>query len=129
MCNEIVKGLKSEGAEVEVYDLENTPLDVINYALASSKGILLGSPTINKTMVKPMWDFFSIIDPFANAGKIAGVFGSYGWSGEGVSIAEANAKAVGFKLPFEPLKKKFVPSDETFTECFDFGVDFAKKLK
>ena len=49
---------------------------------------MLGSPTINKTMVKPMWDFFSIVDPVANAGKFAAVFGSYGWRGEGVLMIQ-----------------------------------------
>ena len=38
-------------------------------AVVMSKVILLGSPTINKTMVKPMWDLFSVIDPMANIGK------------------------------------------------------------
>ncbi|TQQ85636.1 FprA family A-type flavoprotein [Peptacetobacter hominis] len=128
MCDEIVKGLESEGVEVHKYDLEKTSLHDVHDALVSSKGVLLGSPTINKAMVKPMWDFFSVIDPIANAGKIAGIFGSYGWSGEGITIAEANAKAVGFKMPIDPLKKKFFPSEETFEDCFEFGVNFAKNL-
>ncbi|WP_300276785.1 FprA family A-type flavoprotein [Peptacetobacter sp.] len=128
MSKKIAEGLKSEGVDVEIFDLETTPLDKVHDALISSKGIMLGSPTINKTMVKPMWDFFSIVDPVANTGKLAAVFGSYGWSGEGISIAQANAKAVGFKMPLDPLKKKFSPSEETFEDCLEFGVNFAKNL-
>ena len=63
-------------------------------AVVMSKVILLGSPTINKTMVKPMWDLFSVIDPMANVGKIGGVFGSYGWSGEGITMAETLIKSM-----------------------------------
>ena len=129
MSKEIAKGLESEGMEVELFDLETTPLDKVHDELISSKGVMLGSPTINKTMVKPMWDFFSIVDPVANAGKFAAVFGSYGWSGEGLAIAHANAKAVGFKTPLDPLKKKFFPSEETFEDCFEFGANFAKNIR
>ena len=72
-----------------------------------SKVVVLGSPTINRTMVKPMWDLFSNVDPMANRGTIAGVFGSYGWSGEGISMAENTLKSMNFKMPVETVKKKF----------------------
>ena len=98
-------------------------------AVLNAKVVLVGSPTINKTMVKPMWDLFSSIDPMANKGTIAGVFGSYGWSGEGISMAENLFKAMSFKLPQPALKKKFFPSDDTFKECFDYGVEFAQYIK
>ena len=42
-----------------------------------------------------MWDLFSVIDPMAIVGKIGGVFGSYGWSGEGITMAETLIKAHG----------------------------------
>ena len=98
-------------------------------AVVMSKVILLGSPTINKTMVKPMWDLFSVIDPMANQGKIAGVFGSYGWSGEGITMAESMLKAMMFKMPIETLKKKFFPSEDTLNDCVEFGKEFAKLVK
>ncbi len=129
MSKEIAKGLESEGMEVELFDLETTPLDKVHDELISSKGVMIGSPTINKTMVKPMWDFFSIVDPVANAGKFAAVFGSYGWSGEGLAIDHANAKAEVFRTPIDPLKKKFFPSEEKFEVCLEFGANFAKNLR
>ena len=100
----------SEDAKVKLYDLENLSLKEMHDAIVSAKVVLVGSPTINKTMVKPMWDLFSVIDPMANKGKIAGVFGSYGWSGEGISMAENLFKAMSFKDPIPALKKKFFPS-------------------
>ena len=98
-------------------------------AVIESKVILLGSPTINRTMVKPMWDLFSVIDPMANKGKIAGVFGSFGWSGEGLTMAENILKTMTFKMPVESLKKQFSPSQKTFTDCENFGKEFAKLIK
>ncbi len=129
MAKKVEEGLLSEGANVKLYDLENMDLKEMHDAVVMSKVILLGSPTINKTMVKPMWDLFSVIDPMANIGSIAGVFGSFGWSGEGIAMAENNLKAMNFKMPVPSLKKKFFPSEDTLKECFDFGVEFAKLVK
>ncbi|WP_122640277.1 FprA family A-type flavoprotein [Romboutsia sp. Marseille-P6047] len=129
MAKKIEEGLLSEGAQVKLYDLEQLTLKEMHDAVVMSKVILLGSPTINKTMVKPMWDLFSVIDPMANQGKIAGVFGSYGWSGEGISMAENTLKAMSFKVPVPALKKKFFPSEDTLCECIEFGKEFAKLVK
>ena len=129
MAEKIAEGSKSVTDNVQLYDIENMDLHQLHYIIVMSKVVIFGSPTINRTMVKPMWDAFSVIDPMANQGKVAGVFGSYGWSGEGITMAETNLKGMGFKMPVESLKKKFFPSDDTLQECFDFGAEFAKQAK
>ena len=129
MAEKIAEGAKSVTDNVQLYDIENMDLHQLHDIIVMSKGVIFGSPTINTTMVKPMWDAFSVIDPMANQGKVAGVFGSYGWSGEGITMAETNLKGMGFKMPVESLKKKFFPSDDTLQECFDFGAEFAKQAK
>lgn len=129
MAEKIAEGAKSVIDNVQLYDIETMDLHELHDVIVMSKGVIFGSPTINRTMVKPMWDAFSVIDPMANQGKVAGVFGSYGWSGEGITMAETNLKGMGFKMPVESLKKKFFPSDDTLQECFDFGAEFAKQAK
>ena len=129
MAEKIAEGAKSVVDNVQLYDIETMDLHELHDVIVMSKGVIFGSPTINRTMVKPMWDAFSVIDPMANQGKVAGVFGSYGWSGEGITMAETNLKGMGFKMPVESLKKKFFPSDDTLQECFDFGAEFAKQAK
>ena len=129
MAKKIQQGALSQDVNVKLYDLEKLSLKEMHDAVVAAKVVLVGSPTINKTMVKPMWDLFSVIDPMANKGTVAGVFGSYGWSGEGITMAENLFKAMSFKVPQPALKKKFFPSDDTFKECFDYGVEFAQFLK
>lgn len=129
MAMGIMEGLQRvKGITIKMIDAEKEPLDEIAETIAVSKGIIIGSPTINKSMVKPLWDMFSTIDPFANMGKIAGVFGSYGWSGEGIKMADSLLRQMGFKVPFEPMEKKFSPSEETIEKCWEFGESFAKKI-
>ena len=129
MAKKIEEGALSQNIPVKLYDLETLSLKEMHDAVVSAKGVLVGSPTINRTMVKPMWDLFSVIDPMANKGTVAGVFGSYGWSGEGITMAENIFKTMAFKQPLPSLKKKFFPSDDTLQECFDFGLEFAKNIK
>lgn len=129
MAKKIQQGALSQDVTVKLYDLETLSLQEMHDAVLSAKGVVVGSPTINRTMVKPMWDLFSVIDPMANKGTVAGVFGSYGWSGEGITMAETIFKSMNFKQPLPSLKKKFFPSDDTFKECFDYGVEFAKLIK
>lgn len=93
----IAEGAKSEGVEVGLYDLEQLTHEEMHDKFLESKVVVLGSPTINRTMVKPMWDLFSNVDPMANRGTLAGVFGSYGWSGEGITMAENTLKSMNFK--------------------------------
>ncbi len=128
MAEKIKEGLESEGATVVYLDVESEDISKVHLMINSSKGLLMGSPTINKSMVKPMWDVLSVIDPMANMGKIAGVFGSYGWSGEGIKMAHSLLKQMSFKVPFEPLQKKFFPSEETLKQCYEFGKEFAKLI-
>lgn len=129
MAKKIEEGLVSEGVKVNLYDLENMSLHEMHDAVVMSKVILLGSPTINRTMVKPMWDLFSTIDPMANQGKIAGIFGSYGWSGEGITMAENLLKSMAFKMPVETIKKKFAPDEDVLNDCVEFGRNFADLVK
>jgi len=129
MAKKIQEGALSQDVKVKLFDLEKLSLEEMHTAVLNAKVVLVGSPTINRTMVKPMWDLFSAIDPMANKGTIAGVFGSYGWSGEGISMAENIFKAMSFKVPQPALKKKFFPCNDTFKECLDYGVEFASYIK
>ncbi len=128
MAEKIKEGLESEGVKVEYVDAETEDIAKVHMMINNSKGLILGSPTINRSMVKPMWDVLSVIDPMANSGKVAGVFGSFGWSGEGIQMANALLKQMGFKVPLEPMSKKFFPSEETLQQCFEFGKNFAKSI-
>ncbi|OPJ55548.1 FprA family A-type flavoprotein [Alkalithermobacter paradoxus] len=128
MAEKIKEGLESENVKVEFVDAESEDLAKVHNIINRSKGIILGSPTINRSMVKPMWDVLSVIDPMANSGKVAGVFGSFGWSGEGIQMANSLLKQMGFKIPLEPISKKFSPSEETLNQCFEFGKNFAKHI-
>ena len=61
--------------------------------------------------------------------KLAGVFGSFGWSGEAIDLIEGKLKDAGYRLGFEPIRVKFTPNDVTMQMCEETGTDFAQALK
>jgi flavin reductase (DIM6/NTAB) family NADH-FMN oxidoreductase RutF len=65
----------------------------------------------------------------ASSNKLAGVFGSFGWSGEAIDYLETKLKDAGFKLGFEPIRVKFKPTDVTIQTCEEAAIDFAQLLK
>jgi flavin reductase (DIM6/NTAB) family NADH-FMN oxidoreductase RutF len=61
--------------------------------------------------------------------KPAGVFGSYGWSGEAIDLVENKLRDAGYRFGFDTLKVKFKPDDVTLKTCEEIGTDFAQSLK
>ncbi|MBF2098893.1 MAG: diflavin flavoprotein, partial [Gloeomargaritaceae cyanobacterium C42_A2020_066] len=60
---------------------------------------------------------------------LAGVFGSYGWSGEAVDLLETKLRDAGFRFGFEPIRVKFKPTEADLQTCEQAGTDFAQVLK
>ena len=130
IANELERGILSEGEYIiEKHDMVYAdPGEVIN-SIASAKGLLIGTPTINGDALKPMWDLLTSLSPIVHGGKIAAAFGSYGWSGEGVPNLTARLKQLRMKT-FDPgLKVNFKPSENNLKEIFEFGKVFAQSVK
>lgn len=130
MAENIAKGIKSvkEDIEVEIIDIENILTGELESKIIKSKAILVGSPTINKNTVLPIYRLFSLLTPLRDKNKKAAVFGSYGWSGEAVSIIEANMKLLGFDITVDGVRKKFSPANEKENSLLEFGKEFAETL-
>ena len=60
--------------------------------ITRSSAIIVGSPTINQNILLPIYKLFALINPLRDKGKLAGTFGSYGWSGENRQMLETNLK-------------------------------------
>jgi len=61
--------------------------------------------------------------------KLAGVFGSYGWSGEAVDEIESKLEDAGYRFGFDTIRVKFKPTDAILQQCKEAGTDFAQTLK
>ena len=103
---------KNSDLLVNLIDVNNYSLEYIKEEIESSKAILIGSPTINRDAVKPIWDVLSIIDVYINKAIPVGVFGSYGWSGEAVPMIVERLKSLGLNVIDAGIKVIFNPTDD-----------------
>jgi len=127
MAQNIFDGVESSDSLIaNIYDL--TALDEQNMIsiLEESTGIIIGSPTINGDVPKPVWDLLSCMMLIEKKGKFGGCFGSYGWSGEAVEMMNSRLKSLKFRVPLRPMKIKLIPTKEELFDCYDFGVEFGE---
>lgn len=129
IAEKIAEGIRQAGKiEVDVQDIEKTPIGELDEHLARCSAIIVGSPTINQNILLPIYKLFATINPMRDKGKLAGAFGSYGWSGENKKMLETNLANLKLNLIQEGLFVKFTPSGEEIEKCLEFGREFGKAL-
>ena len=60
--------------------------------------------------------------------KLAGVFGSYGWSGEAVRLITGELEAMKFAIAAPGLRIQYVPDKEGLAACEAFGRQVAEAM-
>ena len=129
LAESIAKGIRMAGdIEVDVMDVESTPIGELDAKIANSKGIIVGCPTINQNILLPIYKLFAVISPIRDKAKLAGGFGSYGWSGEGKDLIKTNLENLKLDYFEEGLFVKFTPTEDELKNAEDYGMAFGKKL-
>ncbi len=130
LAEKIAEGIRSAGDfDVEVADIETMPLGDIDERLAKSKGVIVGCPTINQNILLPVYRMFALISPIRDKGKIAGSFGSYGWSGEAPKIINTMLSNLKLDVQGEGVFVKFTPHEDAFDKCIAYGKEIGAKLE
>jgi NADH oxidase (H2O-forming) len=125
----IASGILESGEfNVDIVDIENIDYGELEDKLVAASSILIGSPTINQNTLLPVYKLFALINPLRDKGKPAGVFGSYGWSGEASKIIAENLKNLNLKVFEETGTFKFSPKGIKEEPLREFGRKFAKKF-
>ena len=120
--------LKVENVEVEVMDIETSDLGEIDSKLTITDGLIVGSPTINQNTLLPVYRLMAMVSPLRDRGKLAGSFGSYGWSGEAPVLIAGMLKNLKLKYFEEPAAYKFIPEKSKETPLIEYGERFAREL-
>jgi flavorubredoxin/flavin reductase (DIM6/NTAB) family NADH-FMN oxidoreductase RutF len=125
----IAAGITKAGVSVESINCEFVEPAEIKAALEKCAGFIIGSPTLGGHAPTPIQTALGVILSTAEKTKLAGVFGSFGWSGEAIDLLETKLKDAGYKLGFEPIRVKFKPTEIMLKECEETGTDFAQTVK
>ena len=131
MAEAIADGIKSADSTVAIklYNAAHTDKNDIITQLFKSKGMLIGSSTVNKGIMNATGGLLEMLRGLGFKKKKAAAFGSYGWSGESVAILEEKLKDAKLELMEGGPLALWNPDDEAIKECFDFGVKFAEQFK
>ncbi len=119
---------KTDNLEVEVIDIETADIGEMDSKLTIADGVIVGSPTINQNTLLPVYRLMAVVSPLRDRGKLAGSFGSFGWSGEAPQLIAEMLKNLKLKYFEEPAAFKFVPEDGKEKTLIEYGERFAKAL-
>jgi flavorubredoxin/flavin reductase (DIM6/NTAB) family NADH-FMN oxidoreductase RutF len=129
MANAIAAGIGHAGAAVEAINCEFTDPADITRSIEDCDGFIIGSPTLAGHPPTQIQTALGIVLSTAAKTKVAGVFGSFGWSGEAVDQLEGKLQDAGYRFGFEPIRVKFKPTESTLQQCEAAGAEFVQALK
>jgi flavorubredoxin/flavin reductase (DIM6/NTAB) family NADH-FMN oxidoreductase RutF len=125
----IAQGIIKAGMGVESINAEVAEPEEIEAAIAKCDGFIFGSPTLGGHAPTPIQTALGITLANADKSKLAGVFGSYGWSGEAIDLLENKFRDAGYRFGFDTIRVKFKPTDVILKSCEEAGTDFAQAVK
>jgi flavorubredoxin/flavin reductase (DIM6/NTAB) family NADH-FMN oxidoreductase RutF len=129
LAQAIAKGITKADVAVELINCEFAEPTEIQAVVEKCDGFIIGSPTLGGHMPTQVQTALGIVLSTAAKSKLAGVFGSYGWSGEAVDEVESKLQQAGYRFGFDTIRVKFKPTDVILQQCKEAGTDFAQALK
>jgi anaerobic nitric oxide reductase flavorubredoxin len=128
MAEAIGEGLAKNKIKYGIYNVSTSDQSDLITRVFKAKGVIIGSCTVNNTVLRAVAGFLDNIKGLKLKGKVGAGFGSYGWSGEAGKIISQRLSESGFKVEQEPLQFKYRLSEVELNQCVEFGESFAKKL-
>ena len=129
MAKAMLEGISSEGVEAVLYRLPFSDNGDIIGELLETKGLLVGSATINNGVLPTVAPFLREMEGLRPRNKLAAAFGSYGWGGGATATIEKALKGTGMELVAPAMTVKWVPDKTELQKCYEYGKEFAKKIK
>ncbi|MGB5592451.1 MAG: diflavin flavoprotein, partial [Crocosphaera sp.] len=129
LANAIAQGLIDNGLGVDLLNCEMADPDAIARTVEDCDGFIIGSPTLGGHAPVQIQTAVGIVLASASKTKLAGVFGSYGWSGEAIDLISAKLRDANYPFAFNPLRVRFTPDETALQKCQQAGAEFAQTLK
>jgi len=129
MAEAIADGLISEGIDTTVMHLRKWHRSDIMTEVLDAGALIVGSPTLNNGLFPTVADFLTYMKGLKPKNKIAGAFGSYGWSGESVKFIQQELESMKFDVMEPGIRIQYAPDPEGIKSCTEFGKQIGQKLK
>lgn len=129
MARRILEGIASTGVDVKLYRMASSELSEIAEAILETRGILLGSSTINNGPLATIGGLLTYIKGLRPAGKLGAAFGAYGWGGGSQKVIEEALTQSSVTVEASGLALQWKADQAEIDRCFNFGVQFGQKIK
>jgi len=129
MAYKLQEGLEESGIPVTMRNLKTNHISDIITDVLTSKMILLGSPTLNNTMLPTMGGFLTYLKGLRPKNRIGFVFGSYGWGGQAVGEIEKIVKDLSWDIPVDSVNLNYIPDENEYVDVKKIGEKLGKYLK
>jgi len=129
MARKIVEGIIEAGVSVKLFDISTSDRSEIIKEMLDAKGFMFGSSTHDNDMLLDVAGFLEFLKGLRPKNRIACVFGSYGWAGGAVKEIENVLKQTGIELALPSFSVKYAPDENEMKRLFEYGRDFANKVK
>ncbi len=129
MAAKIAQGISDSNISVKLFDVALTDRTEIIKEMLDAKGFIIGSSTHDNDMLPNLAAFLELLKGFKAKNRIIGVFGSFGWAGGAVAEIEKILKEGRLEISQQSLGIKYVPDDKEMENCYNWGKDFAGKVK
>lgn len=128
MALAIADGLADKGVKCKLFNASVADQSDLLTEVFKAKAVLIGSCTVNNTVLRAISALLDEIKYHKFKGKIGAGFGSFGWSGESPRIIYKLLEESGFKVPLEPISFKYWPDEGELNQCRDYGRKLAESL-
>ena len=129
MAYAIAEGLITSGVHTKVMPLSGSHRSDIATEVLDAGAFLVGAPTINNQMFPSLADALTYLQGLRPRGLLGAVFGSYGWSGEGVKRVLAYFNEMKIEPIGEPVQSRYVPGDDVLAQCVALGRQVAERVR
>ncbi len=128
MADAIAQGIHEvdPAVAVKIYNVSRHDKNEILSQVFRSKGVLVGSSTMNNVMMPKVAGMLEEITGLRFRNKKASAFGSFGWTGGAVDRIQTRLMDAGFDIS-APLKVKWRPDGAALARCREHGRSIARQ--
>ncbi len=129
MMESVAEGLGAGGEKrIVVHDVSRIHLSTMLRDAWRYRAVILGAPTYDMKLYPPMAHLVDLFERKGLKNRLLGIFGSYGWSGGGVSALQGFAERSGWELIEPVVEARFSPEPELLEQCRTLGRSVARRL-
>lgn len=130
MAEAMAKGIHEADGDVTIrlFNVARSDKNDVITEIFKSRAVLVGSPTVNRGILSAVAGILEEMRGLGFKEKKAAAFGTYGWSGESVTMITERLREGGFQVVNDGLKELWNPDQQSMARCHAFGADFIKQV-